>query len=134
MADTDTDDQTHADTTQALIDAQQEARAALKAEDHRADLRKLADLTNEMLAMKATYDEVQARIDAREKVYSDREEALSAHLASKRGQNGGLRPIGEVAAGVVAEAQEAAPRRSERVFEGHAANCAVGFGEACDCQ
>lgn len=128
MADTNT---THDDQTQALIDAQQEARAALKAPEHRADLRKLADLTNSMLALKADYDEVQARIDAREKVYADREEALTAHLASKRG---GLRPIGEVAAGVVAEAQEAAPRRSERVFEGHAANCAVGFGEACDCQ
>jgi hypothetical protein len=121
------------DQTQALIDAQQQARADLAAPEHKADLRKLADLTNQMIALKGDYDEIQARITAREKAYSDREDALSAHLAAKRGLSGALRPIGEVAAGVVAEIEKPAVRPRERVMEGHAANCAVIFGDPCDC-
>jgi hypothetical protein len=73
------------DLTQQLIDAQQAARAELAAPEHKADLRKLADISNQMIALQADYDEIQARIGVRETAFQQREAALHAHLATKHG-------------------------------------------------
>lgn len=120
-----------------LMDAVRGARDTLASEPHKADLREIARITNEMLALDTSRKEIQARIDARNKAYHEAEDDMDTYLASKKARNGPPAANSTLSGSEGAETLEPAPRRSERAREGtsdHAANCAVFFGDSCDCQ
>lgn len=71
------------DAVMAHMEAVNKARILLTSDSHRSDLTEMASITNDMLAMKARYDELQAAIDRRNQVYTNAEEALGAYLAQK---------------------------------------------------
>lgn len=117
------------DAVMDRMEAVNKARILLTSDDHRSDLTEMAKISNDILALKARYDELQAVIDTRNKVYMDAEEALGAHLMAKHRV---VAPQPQTPASDDPEAVLPVKVRPG-VDDHHASNCAIFFDEFCDC-
>lgn len=129
--------------TATLMEGVNEARILLASEAHRKDLAEMAKISREMILMQERYVELQVSIAARNVVYQKAEEELHGHLATKHRvtpASFGVREPQvdpEPSRSTRREVEDQVPelsmrRRADAAV--HAANCAVGFGDPCDCQ
>jgi hypothetical protein len=95
--------------------------------EHRQDLAEIAKISNEMIKLDARRTELQDAIGKRNKVYLAAEEALGAHLATKH------RVVAPEPEKPASGDPEPVMARKPRPTGDHAANCAVYFGDPCDC-
>lgn len=107
--------------TQAYLAALDAALSASNAPEQRAKRERLAALSREA-------EELSASITATDLAVTRAEQALHKHLNAKHGHQAG--PIGEA----TQEDVLTPPKRRELLVEHHAANCAIAFGDPCDCQ
>jgi cell envelope opacity-associated protein A len=122
-------------TTWELMEGVRKANEAMQSPTHRKDLQEMAEISRKLIELGSRHAELQEAIGVRNEEYLKAEELLGRHLVAKRVASIPVttQVVDEAPDDVAAIAEARAQRRQE-LLEHHAANCAVGFGDPCDCQ